>query len=65
MYTILVEKPEEKRPHGRPRCIWEDGIKMELWDIGWGCRVDAAGSRYGQVVGCCEDGDKPSGSAAT
>jgi hypothetical protein len=27
---ILVGKPEEKRPLGRPRCRWEGNIKMEL-----------------------------------
>jgi len=24
-YTVLVGKPEAKRPLGRPRCRWEDG----------------------------------------
>jgi hypothetical protein len=33
---ILVGKPEGKRPLGRPRCRWEDNIKMELREIGWG-----------------------------
>jgi hypothetical protein len=28
-YKILVEKPEGKRPHGRPRCKWEDNIRMD------------------------------------
>jgi hypothetical protein len=32
---ILVGKPERKRPLGRPRCMWEDNIKMHLRDIGW------------------------------
>jgi hypothetical protein len=27
---VLVEKPEGKRPLGRPRRMWEDNIKMEL-----------------------------------
>jgi hypothetical protein len=31
-----VGKPEGKRPLGRPRRRWEDGIKMDLMDIGWG-----------------------------
>jgi hypothetical protein len=31
-----VGKPEEKRPLGRPRCRWEDNIKMDLREIGWG-----------------------------
>jgi hypothetical protein len=33
---ILVGKPEGKRPIGRPRRRWEDNIKMDLRDIGWG-----------------------------
>jgi hypothetical protein len=28
LYTILVGKPEGKRPFGIPGCIWEDNIKM-------------------------------------
>jgi hypothetical protein len=35
-YRILVGKPEGKRPLGRPRCRWEDNIKMDLRDIGMG-----------------------------
>jgi hypothetical protein len=34
-YRILVGKPEEKRPLGRPRRRWVDNIKMELTEIGW------------------------------
>jgi hypothetical protein len=30
-------KPEGKRQLGRPRCIWEDGIGMDLRETGWGC----------------------------
>jgi hypothetical protein len=29
-----VGKPEGKRPLGRPRCIWEDKIKMDLQEVG-------------------------------
>ena len=29
-------KPEGKRPLGRPRCRWEDNIKMDLQEAG--CR---------------------------
>jgi hypothetical protein len=35
-YRILVEKTEGKRPLGRPRCRWEDNIKMDVREIGWG-----------------------------
>jgi hypothetical protein len=36
MYKVLVGKPEGKRPLGRPRRRWEDGIRMDLWEIGLG-----------------------------
>jgi hypothetical protein len=29
-------KPEGKRPLGRPRRRWEDEIRMDLREIGWG-----------------------------
>jgi hypothetical protein len=35
-YRVLVGKPEGKRPLGRPRLRGEDGIKMDLKEIGWG-----------------------------
>jgi hypothetical protein len=35
VYRILVEKPEGKRPLGRPRRRWVDNIKMNLREIGW------------------------------
>jgi hypothetical protein len=34
MYKVLEGKPEGRRPLGRPRCRWEDGIKMDLRKIG-------------------------------
>jgi hypothetical protein len=36
VYKVLVGKPEGKRPLGRSRCRWEDGIKMDLREIGLG-----------------------------
>jgi hypothetical protein len=36
VYRVLVGKPEGKRPLERPRRRWEDGIKMDLMEIGWG-----------------------------
>ena len=35
-YRVLVAKCEGKRPLGRPRCRWEDNIKMELQEVGCG-----------------------------
>jgi hypothetical protein len=40
VYKVLVEKPEGKRPLGRPSRRWEDGIRIDLWEIGWGVGVD-------------------------
>jgi len=36
IYWVLVGKPEEKRPLGRPRRRWEDNIKMDLQEVGCG-----------------------------
>jgi hypothetical protein len=36
LYKILVGKPEGKTPLGRPRRRWEDGIRMDLRETGWG-----------------------------
>jgi hypothetical protein len=33
-YGLLVGKPEENRPPGRPRRRWVDNVKMELGEIG-------------------------------
>jgi hypothetical protein len=34
---VLVGKPEEKRPFGRPRRRWEDNIKRDRQEVGGGC----------------------------
>jgi hypothetical protein len=36
VYKVLVGKPERKRPLGRPRRKWEDGIRMDFREIGLG-----------------------------
>jgi len=36
VYRILVQKPEETGPLGRPRLKWEDNIKMDLQAVGCG-----------------------------
>jgi hypothetical protein len=36
VYKVLVGKPEGKRPLGRPRHRWEDGIRIDLREIGLG-----------------------------
>jgi hypothetical protein len=34
-YSILVGKPEGRRPLRRPRCRWEDNLRVNLREIGW------------------------------
>jgi hypothetical protein len=35
-YKILVGKTEGNTPLGRIICMWEDNIKMDFIEIGWG-----------------------------
>jgi hypothetical protein len=35
-YRALVGKSEGRRPLGRPSRRWEDNIKMDLREVGWG-----------------------------
>ena len=45
VHRVLVGKPQEKRPLGRPRRRWEDNIKLDLQEVGggsWG--LDGVGS---------------------
>jgi hypothetical protein len=46
MYRVLVGEPKGKRPPGIPRRRCEDGIRVDLREIGWGgvCGVDSVGS---------------------
>ena len=34
-YTVLVGRPEGKRPFGRLRHRWENIIKTNLQELGW------------------------------
>jgi hypothetical protein len=43
-YKILVRRPEGGRPLGRPRRRWEDNIKMDLQEVGWGAWTGLYGS---------------------
>ena len=36
VYSVLLWKPEEKGPIGRPRRRWDDNIKMDLQEVGCG-----------------------------
>jgi hypothetical protein len=46
-YRILVRRPEGRRPFGRPRHRWEDNIKMDLQEVGWGTRTGLIWLRIG------------------
>jgi hypothetical protein len=35
-YRLVVEKPEGKRPLGRPRREWVNNLRMNLGEVGWG-----------------------------
>jgi hypothetical protein len=36
VYKVFMGKPEGKRPLGRLRRRWEDGVRMDIREIGWG-----------------------------
>jgi hypothetical protein len=48
VYRVLVGKPEGKRPLGRPRCRWEDNVRMDFQEVGCGC---------GDWIGLAQDRD--------
>jgi hypothetical protein len=39
-YRVLMGKPEGRRPFERPRRRWEDNIKMDFLEVGWGRGMD-------------------------
>jgi hypothetical protein len=46
-YRALVGNPEGRRPLGRPRHRWEDNIKMDLREVGWGAWTGSIWLRIG------------------
>jgi hypothetical protein len=57
VYKVLVGKPEGKRPLGRPRHRWENGIRMDLREIGLGgCGLDSTVSGQRPVADCLRTG---------
>ena len=54
VHKVLVGNPVGKRPLGRPRCRWEDNIKMDLQEVGCGgmdwIQVDQERDRWRALV---------------
>jgi hypothetical protein len=44
-------KPEGKRPLGRPRRRWEDNVRMDLQEVGYGCEDWIGLARIGKGGG--------------
>jgi hypothetical protein len=61
-YRMLVGKPEENRPIGRPRRRWEDNVRTDLGEVGWDVIdwIHLAQNRI-QWGAPCEYGNEPSG----
>jgi hypothetical protein len=49
-YRILVGRPVERRPLGRPRRRWEDNIKMGLQEVGLGAWTGLIWLRIGSCT---------------
>jgi hypothetical protein len=51
VYTVLLVELERKRPLGRPRCRWEDNIKVDIQDVGCGVMKRSSSLRIGTGFG--------------
>jgi len=49
VYRVMVEKPEGRRPLGKPRRRWLDNIRMDLLEVGCG---------YMDWIGLAKDRDR-------
>jgi hypothetical protein len=47
VYKLVVGKPKGNRPFGRPRRKWENEIRMNLREIGWGVWIGCDWLRIG------------------
>ena len=45
-YRVLMTKLGGKRQLGRTRCRWEDNIKLDLQEMGWGNGLDQDRDRW-------------------
>jgi hypothetical protein len=58
----ILGKYEEKRPPERPRCMWEDNIRMDLRVKGWEGVEWLHVTQDRDEWWACEHGNEPSGS---
>ena len=49
VYSVLLGKPEGKRPLGRPSCRWVDNIRLDLQEVGCG---------FMEWIGLAQDRDR-------
>ena len=62
VYSVLLGKPEGRRPLGRPRRRWVDNIRMDLQEVGSGYMDWIGLVQERQVADARECGNEPSGS---
>jgi len=62
VYRVLLGKHWGKRPLGKPRCRWEDNIKMDLQEVEWEMWTGSSWLGTGTGDGPFECGNEPSGS---
>ena len=60
-FKILAGKPTGKKPLGRPRCRWEDNIRMVSKEIGINTRIGLIRLRIGIIGKPCKCGIEPRG----
>ena len=62
VYRVLVGKLEGRRPLGRPRRRCVDNNRMDLQEVGCGCKDWIGLAKDRQVADACECDNEPSGS---
>jgi hypothetical protein len=65
VFGVLVGTPEARRPLGRARHRWEDGIRLYIRKTGREDGEDPVGSGHEPMADSCKYGDETSGSGAT
>jgi hypothetical protein len=53
-----VVSSEGKRPLEKPRYRWKNNVKINLWKVRWGHKLDRSVAGQKQVAGSCECGDE-------